>query len=132
MDATSVDFCKKLEADTVFEPSIYENDSAKTPLYPGSSVSVLQAVASQFLWFSSNPGISKESLSYQFNVQRCVLPEDNKMPGDYDQAYTIIKPFLVKSLCFHACTRDCVIFRDSDSFCYSNLVNCPKCGSVVF
>jgi len=124
--------CKKLKTDTNFDPSIYEHASAKTPLYHGSSVSLLQAVASQFLWFSSNPGISKESLSYQFSVQKCLLPPDNLLPCNYEEAYAIIQPFLVKSLCFHACPHDCVLFRDSDSFKYSALDKCPKCGSNRF
>ena len=41
----------------------------------------------------------------------------------------IIKPYLVKSLCCHACPRDCVLFRDTHNFKFSTLVKCPKCGS---
>lgn len=36
---------------------------------------------------------------------------------------------LVKSLCFHACPHNCIVFRDSDSFQFGNLQKCPKCGS---
>ena len=121
-----------MTTDTKFDPSVYDHTFANTPLYPGSSVTLLQAVASQFLWFSSNPGISKESLSYQFCVQKCLLPSGNLLPGNYDEAYSVIKPYLVKSLCFHACPCDCVLFRDTDSYKYSTLVKCPKCGSDSF
>ena len=121
-----------MTTDTKFDPSVYDHTSANTPLYPGSSVTLLQAVASQCLWFSSNPGISKESLSYQFCVQKCLLPSGNLLPSNYDEAYSVIKPYLVKSLCFHACPRDCVLFRDTDSYKYSTLVKCPKCGSDRF
>ena len=51
---------------------------------------------------------------------------------NYDEAYSFIKPYLVKSLCFHACPRDCVLFRDTDNYKYSTLVKCPKCGSDRF
>ena len=111
---------------------MYSTSSANTPLYPGSSVTLLQAVASQFLWFSSNPGISKQSLSHQFHVQKCLLPPNNKLPNNYEEAYTIIKPFLTKSLCFHACRHDCVLFRDSDVHQFSSLMKCPKCGANRF
>lgn len=124
-------FAKTLTTDTNFDPSVYDHTSAKTPLYPGSSITLLQAVASQFLWFS-NPGFSKESPSYQFCVQKCLLPQGNLLPSNYDEAYSFIKPYLVKSLCFHACPPDCVLFRDTDNYKYSTLVKCPKCGSDRF
>ena len=70
----------------------------------------------------------KRAFSYQFCVQKSLLPPGNLLPSNYEKAYSIIKPFLVKSLCFHACPCDCVLFRDSNSYKYSALVKSQKCG----
>ena len=119
-----------LNTNLSFDASLYNScECAQVPLYSGSSVTLLQAVASQFLWFSSNPGISKESLSHQFTVQKYLLPANNVLPNNYEEAYAVIKPFLVRTVSFHACPRDCVLFRDTDSYYYSYLNECPKCGS---
>ena len=74
----------------------------------------------------------RESLSYQFCVQKCLLPPGNLLPSNYEEAFSYIKPYLVKSLCFHACPRDCVLFRDTHNFKYSTLVKCLKCGSDCY
>ena len=119
-----------LNTSVTFDASMYSSsECAQAPLYPGSSVTLLQAVASQFLWFSSNPGISKESLSHQFTVQKYLLPVNNILLNNYEEAYAVIKPFLVNTISFHACPHDCVLFRDTDSYQYSCLDKCPKCGS---
>ena len=119
-----------LNTNVSFNASLYSSsECAQAPLYPGSSVTLLQAVASQFLWFSSNPGISKESLSHPVTVQKYFLPVNNILPNNYEEAYAIIKPFLVDTISFHACPHDCVLFRDTDSYQYSCLDKCPKCGS---
>ena len=54
------------------------------------------------------------------------------LPSNCDEAFSDIKPHLVKSLCFHACPRDCVLFRDTHNYKYSTLVKCPKCGSDCY
>ena len=78
-----------LNTNVVFDASLYSSsECAKAPLYPGSSVTLLQAVASQFLWFSSNPGISNESLSHQFTVQKYLLPVNNILPNNYEDRQT--------------------------------------------
>ena len=82
--------------------------------YSWSSVTLLKAVASQFLWFSSNPGISKENPSHQFTVQKCLLPANNTLPNNYEESYAVIKPFLANTF-FYACLYVCVLFRDTDS-----------------
>lgn len=99
-----------LNTNVSFDASLYSSrECAQAPLYPGSSVTLLQAVASQFLWFSSNPGISKESLSHPVTVQKYFLPVNNILPNNYEEAYAIIKPFLVDTISFHACPHDCVL-----------------------
>ena len=60
-----------------FDPSLYDTPSVLVPLFSGSEVTLLQAVVTQFLWFSSNPGISKESLLHQFAFHRSPLPISN-------------------------------------------------------
>ena len=64
------------------------SECAQAPLYPWSSVTLLQAVASQFLWFSSNPGISNENPSHKFTVQKYLLPANNILPNNYEESYT--------------------------------------------
>ena len=64
------------------------SECAQAQLYPWSSVTLLQAVASQFLWFSSNPGISNENPSHKFTVQKYLLPANNILPNNYEESYT--------------------------------------------
>lgn len=63
------------------------SECAQAPLYPWSSVTLLQAVAFQFLWFSSNPGISNENPSHKFTVQKYLLPANNILPNNYEESY---------------------------------------------
>ena len=58
--------------------------------------------------------------------------QGNLLRSNYEEAFSCIKPYLVKSLCFHACPRDCVLFRDTHNYKYSTLVKCPKCGSDCY
>lgn len=73
---------------------------AQAPLYSGSSGTLLQAVASQLLWFSSNPGTSKENASHQFTVQKYLRPANNILPNNYEESYAVIKPFLINTFFF--------------------------------
>lgn len=107
------------------------SECAQVPLYPGSNVTLLQAVASQFLWFSSNPGISKESLSHQFTVEKYLLPANNVLLNNYEEAFTVIKPFLVNTISFHACPNDCVLFKHRPHpHHFSCLNECPNVGPI--
>ena len=81
--------------EATFDESLYECGAATTPLYEGSEATVLQAVASQLLWFTFHPGTSKELLSRQFEIQHCILPPGNLMPANYSEAYQVIKLYLV-------------------------------------
>ena len=63
-------------------------------------------------------------------MQKCLLPPGNLLPNITMKRHShIIKPYFIKSLCCHACPRDCVLFIDTHNFKYSTLVKCPKCGS---
>lgn len=39
--------------------------------------------------------------------------------------YKIIEPFLIKSIQFHACPNDCIVFRGK----YADLLHCPSCNA---
>ena len=43
-----------------FDPSLYSDGLAATPLYEGSHSTVLQALQQYFTWFSEHPGTSKD------------------------------------------------------------------------
>ena len=53
-----------------------------------------------------------------------MLPYSNLLPDSYESALTMIEPYLVKTITFHVCKNDCVIFRNE----YSDCDVCPKCG----
>lgn len=91
-------------------------------------MTLLQAGASQFLWFSSNPGISKENPSHKFTVQKYLLPANNIRPNNYEESYAVIKPFLINTISFHACLHDSVLFTGANSYQYSCIDKCPSVG----
>ena len=67
-----------------FDPSLYETGIASQLLYEGASVTVLEALASMFDWFTSHPGISKEALSEMLYLQHHThLPAGNSLPDSY-------------------------------------------------
>ena len=74
------------------------DDSYTTlPLYSGSNLTVLEAVAQHFEWFTAHPGTSKQALSSMLHMQHNkILPEGNLLPDSYVSARRMIEPFLVK------------------------------------
>ncbi len=67
-----------------FDLDLYETGIAKVPLYPGARVTVLEALAELFDWFTAHPGTSKESLSKMLHSQHhSLLPIDNQLPDNY-------------------------------------------------
>ena len=67
-----------------YDSTLYEKFEAITPLYEGSSVSVLQAVTHHMLWFTEHPGTSKDALSGILHMQHTkVLPQPNLLPDSY-------------------------------------------------
>ena len=84
-----------------FDPSQYENLVATTPLYAGGKTTVLQAVAQHFIWFTSHPGTSKQTLSDILYMQHHeILPSGNLLPDLYDSAMKVIEPYLLQPLTF--------------------------------
>ena len=74
----------------------YESDEAAiTPLYDGASVTLLEAVAQHFLWFTDHPSISKQALSDILHRQHhSILPKGNLLPDSYLKAMKIVEHYL--------------------------------------
>ena len=98
-------------------------------LYPSSNVTLIQALAMLFAWFSSFPGLSKEAFNRLFYLLHTfLLPPGNNLPSSYYKAHNIITKRIVPIQQFDCCVNDCVLFRDSASGKYSSMTVCPKCG----
>lgn len=108
-----------------FDVALYETGNAITPLYEGSKQTVLQAVCNYFSWFTNHPSLSKEALSDMLLIQKGILPAENKLPCNYESALSVIRPYLLQPVNFHACRNDCVLFRNE----YEGMTECPKCNS---
>ena len=108
---------------------MYSIDAAATPLFEGSSVSVVQTLVQYFRWFCEHPGISKEALSSMLAMHHTsILPQGNKLPSTYKAALRAIEPYLVQPIVYDVCPNDCTIFRGE----YGSLSECPKCGGARY
>ena len=112
----------------------YDYSDTTEPLYPGSQMSVLAALAVLFSWFTTFPGISKEALSHLLYVlHHFLLPSGNKLPHNYAHTNSKIKSLLTPVKEYHCCINDCVIFRDtckedSENDSEEDDSQCPQCG----
>ena len=120
--------------DDVMLPLILDNSNSgditsslgdDLPLYNGSNITVVEAVAKTFKWFTSHPSTSKNALSEMLYKQHSLLPKENILPKCYRSAHKLIQPLLLKPLVFHACPNDCILFRN----CYAESTHCPHCKS---
>ena len=94
------------------------------PLFPGSSLSLLSALATIFSWFTAFPGVSKEALGrLLFILHKLILPSGNSLPASYASAYAVIKSHLVRVEEYHCCVNDCVVYRGAKK----DLKHCPEC-----
>lgn len=57
-----------------------------------------------------------------------LLPEKNEMPSDRARAKSILKSIGLDYISYHACPKDCVLFRGE----YEEHVTCPVCSSSRF
>ena len=106
--------------------SLVTDNSYKLPLYSGSNLMVLDAVAQHFEWFTDHPGTSKEALSSMLHMQHNkILPEGNLLPDSYAAACRMIEPFLARKETYHVCPNHCVLFRNE----FANMTACPKCNT---
>lgn len=117
-----------LECTFDLESSLTEDLNANSPLYSGSNLTVLEAVAQHFEWFTDYPGTSKEALSSMLHMQHNILPKGNLLPDSYTSARRLIEPFLVQKEVYHACPNDCILFRNL----YAINTTCPKCNASQY
>ena len=123
---------QSIDFEDPFNCSDYNPNSAgedrDESLYPSSTTTVLEALAILFSWFSSSPGLSKESFSRLLYILNAyLLPSGNVLPTSYHKARTIIDKNVVPVEEFHCCVNDCVLFRNSSCGQYKCDVY-PKCG----
>ena len=104
---------------------LYTSGIAATPLFEGSSLTVLQAHVKYFSWLCQHPSISKTALSSMLTMQKSMLPPSNSLPASYEAALSAIEPYLVQPVVYDVCRNDCVIYRNE----HASLSACPKCGS---
>ncbi|XP_031573366.1 uncharacterized protein LOC116307318 [Actinia tenebrosa] len=110
---------------------IHDIDEAiaeRSVLHSSIKCTLMETMIYLFDWFSSHPSLSKEAFSKILQLWHTILPEGNLLPTNYQQAYRIIKPFLVPEIVFHVCVNDCVLFRDD----YKDDITCPKCKEPRF
>lgn len=115
------------------DEELYRKDKANLPLFEGSAVNVLQALAGYLLWFMEHPGTSKSGLSDLLRLHHDeILPPGNNLPSLYDEAISFIKPFLLPFVVYHACPNDCGLFSKTNRYDYSHLKRCPVCNEARF
>lgn len=111
-----------------FDPTLYSKPEAQLPLYEGSSITLLEAISQYLEWFTSHPGVSKEALSHSLKMQHKILPPGNLLPDDYESMMTLVSPFLIEPIIFHACANDCILYRNQ----YAESVVCPACNMARY
>ena len=111
-----------------FKNDLGEQDTSEQ-LYLASSLSVVQALAMLFAWFSTFPGISKEAFNkLLYLLNNFLLPKPNLLPSSYQKAYAMIKRSLVPVNVYDCCVNDCALFRPCASGNYETMTVCPVCG----
>ena len=112
--------------------NIYSSDRASLPLYEGSDITVLQALAGYFEWFTEHPATSKSALTDLLALNKRILPFPNNLPNSYEEAHQFIRPFLLPTKVYHACQNDCILFRKTARYDYSKEKFCPVCGAARY
>jgi ssDNA-binding Zn-finger/Zn-ribbon topoisomerase 1 len=109
----------------VERPHMYDSiiKASATPLYPGSTQTVLGAVIEYFNLKVEN-GWTNKSFSQFLEATSGNLPEGNKLPRSNYEAQKLMCPLGMDYEKIHACPNDCVLYRKQ----YANLHECPRCG----
>ena len=98
-----------------FNSCNYQSGPAIVSLYEGSSITLLQAIAEHFHWFTKHPGTSKQALSELLYMQHhTILPKVNILPHSYQKAIRIVKSYLVEPTVYDVCPNDCIIYRNHE------------------
>ena len=121
------------ESENDREGNVTNSDFSMLPLYENSPVTVLQALAGYLAWFSEHPSASKTSITELLRLhQKFILPSPNNLPSCYDEAFKLIKPFLLPYISYDVCINECVVFRKTSRYDHSKLKECPTCGENRF
>ena len=96
------------------EGNVSNSDFSMLLLYENSPVTVLQALAGYLAWFSEHPSASKTSITELLRLhQKFILPSPSNFPSCYDEAFKLIKPFLLPYISYDVCINECVMFREN-------------------
>ena len=98
------------------------------PLHSSLTTTLIETIIYLFDWFSSHPSMSKEAFSKNLQLWHSILPKGNLLPTSYQEAYRIIKPYVVPEVVFHVCINDCILHRGE----HKDSAFCPKCGEARF
>lgn len=98
------------------------------PLHCSLKTTLFETIVYLFDWFSSHPSLSKEAFSKNLQLWHSILPEGNILPTSYQEAYKVIRPYLVPEIVFHVCSNDCILYRGE----LKDSVVCPKCNEPRF
>lgn len=96
-----------------FDEDLYKtSEVATTKLFPGSRITVLEALFAKFRTFCAHPFSTKTELDELFRADNMFnLPESNHMPSSYREARKLIEPFLFPLERYDVCVNDCIVFR---------------------
>ena len=110
--------------------SVDEAIANSPPLHSSlaNSSTLFETVVHLFDWFSSHPSLSKEAFSKNLQMWHSILPQGNLLPTSYQEAYKMIRPYLIPEVVFDVCPNDCILFRGE----YKDAVTCPKCKDSRF
>lgn len=98
------------------------------PLHCSLKTTLFETIVYLFHWFSSHPSLSKEAFSKNLQLWHSILPEGHILPTSYQEAYKVIRPYLVPEIVFHVCINDCILYRGE----LKDSVVCPKCNEPRF
>lgn len=98
------------------------------PLHCSLKTTLFETIVYLFDWFSSHPSLSKEAFSKNLQLWHSILPEGNILPTSYQEAYKVIRPYLVPEIVFHVCINDCILYRGE----LKDSVVCAKCNEPRF
>ncbi|XP_006599934.1 uncharacterized protein [Glycine max] len=105
---------------------LYDNIEidSKKPLYSGcTSFTKLSAVLA-LVNLKARFGWSDKSFSELLMLLKNILPVDNVLPKNHYEAKKILCPVGMQYEKIHACSNDCILYRDE----FAELDYCPVCG----
>jgi hypothetical protein len=102
------------------------NEAARLPLFEGSPVSYLEAVALLINILRNCQATSLLTLEVFAILHKVILPQPNTLPDSEYEASMLIKSLGLSFANVHACVNSCVLFRGP----YKDLQLCPQCREM--